>query len=258
MPFIKILGAYGGKAQNMHLTSLQISQNSVIDAGNLIDALGSEVRNIDHIFLSHSHLDHIVDIPFLIDDTFSLRKTPLKIYGQEGTLQNLQKNVLNWEIWPDFSQIQLIDSDHKAVEFVPMKLDTPYDFGEYSITPTQNNHTASSNGYIIEKEDSAILFTSDTYCCDSIWETLNNNKKISTIIIDVSFPSRFDKLANDSKHLTPQVLKEELKKLKRNDVTVHINHLKPYFKNELIDEIYSNNLLLNNGTILQSQDIVEF
>ena len=258
MPFIKILGAYGGKAQNMHLSSLQISPNSVIDAGNLIDALGSEVKDIDHIFLSHSHLDHIVDIPFLIDDTFSIRKTPLKIYGQKKTLQNLQKHVLNWEIWPDFSQIPLIDSNHKAVEFIPIELNSLYDFGEFKITAIENNHTDSSNGFIVEKEDSAILFTSDTYCCDTIWETLNSNQQISTLIIDISFPSRFEQLAYDSKHLTPKLLKEELKKLIRTDVTIHVNHLKPYFKNELIDEIYSNNLLLNHGTILQSQDIIEF
>lgn len=258
MPFIKILGAYGGKAQNMHLTSLQISSNSVIDAGNLIDALGSEVRSIDHIFLSHAHLDHIVDIPFLIDDTFSLRKTPLKIYGQDKTLDILKKHVLNWEIWPDFSQIPLIDSDHKAVEFVPIYLNSTYEFDDYKITAVENNHTNSSNGYIIEKENSAILFSADTYCCDSLWDTINTNKKISTLIIDVSFPSRFEQLAFDSKHLTPKLLKEELKKLERTDVSIHINHLKPSFKNELIDEIYSYNLLLNNGTILQSQDIVEF
>ena len=258
MPFIKVLGAYGGKANNMHLTSLQISQHSVIDAGNLIDSLGSDVRNIDHIFLSHSHLDHIVDIPFLIDNTFSQRKKPLKIYGQKGTIQNLQDHVLNWEIWPDFSQISLIDSDHKAVEFIPIELNTPIEFDEYSITAIKNNHTSSSNGYIIKKEGSSIFFTSDTYICDNIWDVINNDKTISTVIIDVSFPSKFEQLAFDSKHLTPKVLQKELLKLQRKEITLHINHLKPHFKHELINEIYSSELLLNGGMVLQAQDIIEF
>jgi ribonuclease BN (tRNA processing enzyme) len=258
MPSIMILGANGGRAKNMHLTSLQISQNSVIDAGNLIDALEDNVKDIDHIFLTHSHLDHIIDIPFLIDDTFTLRKTPLKIYGQKSTLNSLKKHILNGEIWPDFSQIPLIGSDHKAIEFIPIYLNTPYKFEEYCITAIDNNHTESSNGYLIEKENSAILFSSDTYCSNTIWDTINHNKKITTLIIDISFPSRYEQLAFDSKHLTPKLLKKELEKLHRSDITIHVNHLKPSFKNELIDEIYSYDILLNNGTIIQSQDIIEF
>jgi ribonuclease BN (tRNA processing enzyme) len=258
MASIKILGAYGGKANGMDLTSLQISPNSVIDAGNLIDALGSDVQNIDNVFITHAHLDHLVDIPFLIDDTFSLRKTPLKIYGQKENLNHLKNHILNWDIWPDFSQIPLIDSDHKAVEFIEIKLDKTLQFDQFDITAIANNHTSSSNGYIISKNDSSILFTSDTYCCDSLWHRVNSDLRISTVIIDVSFPSQYEQLAHDSKHLTPKLLKQELQKLQRDDVTIHINHLKPYFKNELIEQIYSYELLLNNGSILQSQDIVEF
>ena len=34
-------------------------------------SLGKKARKIDHIFLSHCHLDHIIDIPFLIEGTKS-------------------------------------------------------------------------------------------------------------------------------------------------------------------------------------------
>jgi len=258
MPFIKILGAFGGKSKNMHLTSLQVSNNCVIDAGNLIDPLGDDIKNIDHIFISHSHLDHIVDIPFLIDDTFSARDKPLKIYGQEKNLQHLQKHILNWEIWPDFSEIPLYQSTHKAVEFIPIKLNEPMVFEEFTITAIENNHTPSSNGYIITKDDHSILFTSDTYCCDSIWEHVNSDTRISAVIIDVSFPSSFEKLAFDSKHLTPKLLQDELKKLKRDDVSIYINHLKPSFKDVVTQEIEELQLLLNNGSILHSGVSIDF
>ncbi|MEA2017417.1 MAG: 3',5'-cyclic-nucleotide phosphodiesterase [Campylobacterota bacterium] len=257
-PFIKVLGAYGGKATNMQLSSLQLSKETVLDAGNLVEGLGNGIKNVNHIFVTHSHLDHILDIGFLIDATFNIRTIPLKVYGRKKTLENIKKHILNWEIWPDFTQIDLIDSNLKAIELIDIELNETIEVDGCKIKAIENNHTTSSNGYVIEKEDSAILFTSDTYCCDGIWNEVNNNSKISTVIVDVSFPSKLDQLALDSKHLTPKLLKEELTKLKRDDVTIHINHIKPFCKNEVVEEIIKNDLLLNNGAILEAQDVVEF
>ena len=257
-PSIKVLGAYGGKATNMQLTSLQLSKEIALDAGNLVEGLGNGIKNINHIFITHSHLDHILDIGFLIDATFDIRTTPLKVYARKETLESIKKHIFNWEIWPDFTQINLIDSDLKAIELIEIELNETIEIDDCKIKAIKNNHTDSSNGYIIEKGNSAILFTSDTYCCDDIWEEVNNNDKISSVIIDVSFPSRLDQLAFDSKHLTPELLKEELKKLKRSDVRIYINHIKPFCKNEVVEEIIKGDLLLNNGAILEAQDVVEF
>jgi phosphoribosyl 1,2-cyclic phosphodiesterase len=62
---IKILGAYGGKSTNMALTSIQLSKKVVLDAGNILEGLGNGSKNINHLFITHSHLDHINDIGFL-------------------------------------------------------------------------------------------------------------------------------------------------------------------------------------------------
>jgi cAMP phosphodiesterase len=255
---IKILGAYGGKSTNMALTSIQLSKEVVLDAGNILEGLGNGSKNINHLFITHSHLDHINDIGFLIDATFEIRDVPLRVYGRKKTLEDIHNHILNWDIWPDFTQINLIDSQHKAIELIEIDIGETIDVDGCKITAIENNHTPSSNGYIIEKNGSAILFTSDTYCCDDIWDHVNNNKKISSVIVDVSFPSRMAQLASDSKHLTPALLKDELSKLKRDDVTIHINHIKPSYKVELVKEIYKTDVLLNNGMILEAQDVVDF
>ena len=256
---IKILGAYGGKATNMQLTSLQLSKEIVLDAGNILEGLGNGMRNINYVFITHAHLDHINDIGFLIDATYENRTEPLKIYAQKNTLDSIHKHILNWEIWPDFTQINLINSQLKAIELIEIKLGETIEIFDCKIKAIPNNHTPSSNGFVIEKRDStAILFSSDTYCCDEIWDEINNNTKITALIIDVSFPSRMDQLAFDSKHLTPKLLKEELKKLKRENITVHINHIKPTYKTEVVREIIKSDLLMNGGTILEAQDVVEF
>ena len=256
-PSIKILGAYGGKATNMALTSLQLSKEVVMDAGNILEGLGNGIKNINHVFVSHSHLDHINDIGFLIDATFEHRKIPLKIYGRKKTLEDIEKHILNWDIWPDFSKINLIGSELKAIELVEIELNKEIEVDGCKIKAIENNHTASSNGYVIEKGGKAILFTSDTYCCDSIWEEINNNPKISCVLVDVSFPSRMAQLAFDSKHLTPDLLKDELQKLKRDDITVYVNHIKPAYKIELVKEIIRSDVLLNNGMIVEAQDVIE-
>lgn len=257
-PSIKILGAYGGKATNMQLTSIQVSKEVVIDAGNILEGLGNGIKNINHVFVTHSHLDHINDIGFLIDATFEQREVPLKVYGRKGTLDDIHKHILNWNIWPDFTQIPLLSTQQKAIELIPLELNETIEVDGCKLKVIENNHTNSSNGYVIEKEGSSLLFTSDTYCCDKIWEEINNNPKISSVIVDVSFPSRMEQLAFDSKHFTPDILKQELQKLTRDDVTVHINHMKPSYKTELVKEIFKSDILLNEGMILEAQDVIEF
>jgi cAMP phosphodiesterase len=255
---IKILGAYGGKATNMQLTSLQLSKEVVLDAGNILEGLGNGIKNVNHVFITHSHLDHINDIGFLIDATFETRTESLKIYSQRKTLDDIHKYILNWDIWPDFTTINLIGTNIPAVELIEIKLNEVVEVDGCKMKAIPNNHTPSSNGFVIEKDNSAILFTSDTYCCDSIWEEVNNNEKITAVIIDVSFPSRMAQLAYDSKHLTPALLLEELKKLKRDNIAIHVNHIKPSYKVELLTEIIKSDVLLNKGTILEAQDVVEF
>ena len=257
-PSIKILGAYGGKATNMQLTSLQLSKEVVLDAGNILEGLGNGIKNVNHVFITHSHLDHINDIGFLIDATYETRTESLKIYSQKKTLEDIHNHILNWDIWPDFTKINLIGTTTPAVELIEIKLNEVVEVDGCKLRAIENNHTPSSNGYVIEKENSAILFTSDTYCCDSIWEEVNNDKKISAVIVDVSFPSRMAQLAFDSKHLTPALLSDELKKLKRDDVTVYVNHIKPSYKLELLKEIIKADVLLNNGSLLEAQDVIEF
>lgn len=257
-PSIKILGAYGGKATNMQLTSIQLSKEVVLDAGNILEGLGNGIKNINHVFITHSHLDHINDIGFLIDATFELREETLKVYGRKDNLKDIQEHILNWSIWPDFTKINLITNGLPAVELVEIELGEVVEVDGCKIKAVDNNHTPSSNGYVIEKQNSAILFTSDTYCCDTIWDEVNSNKKITAVIIDVSFPSRMAQLAADSKHLTPALLEDELQKLTRDDISIYINHIKPSHKVELVKEIIRSDVLLNDGNIVEAQDVIEF
>jgi len=229
---MKLLGVYGCKTKDKFTTCLQISSNIVIDAGNIMD-LGYKAKEIDYIFLTHSHLDHICDIPFLIDNFFSYRKKPIYIFGLKDTLDSLKNYIFNGHIWPDFHQIELLNRECKAIEFIEIGESETKIVDGVEIESIKSNHLIPTLGYIINKKT---LFTGDTYTNEILKNRLNSDLKIKNLIIDVSFPSRMDKLAFDSKHLTPKLLKEFLSEV-REGLNVYIYHLKPQFEEEIIEEL---------------------
>ena len=59
MNYLKVLGSSGNKSKIRGTTSFQISKDILVDAGNIINSLDEESYKINHIFLTHAHLDHI-------------------------------------------------------------------------------------------------------------------------------------------------------------------------------------------------------
>jgi HD-GYP domain-containing protein (c-di-GMP phosphodiesterase class II) len=254
---IKILGAFGNKSPKGGMTCIQVSDNIVIDAGNILESLDKEAFKINHIFITHTHLDHIIDIPFLIDMSFDTRQQSLIIYGLDQNITYLKNHFFNGYIWPDFSSINLKNSKQKAIIFKQLKLNETINIDNYFFKPVKTTHTQSSCGYVITKDKDSLFFTSDTYICKNIWDEVNSNKSIKSIIIETSFPSRLEELAHLSKHLTPKLLKNELKNLKRDDVVVYLNHLKTEYIDEITAECKKYKLLLNNGHILSNGALID-
>lgn len=258
MDSIEFLGTGGTRTPTQGTTCLHVSDHCVIDAGNLINTFGDNIFTIEHIFLTHSHLDHIIDIPFLADLFVTQKKVSLKIYGLKSTLDDLRQFIFNHRVWPNFEEITLIGHTEKTIELIELELETPYNIDDISLTPFKTNHTEGSCGYIIKKNGAGILFTADTYRCDRIWELLDERPEIHTLITEVSFPSEFAKLANDSKHLTPALLADELKKCKRDDFTLCVMHLKALFVKSIVEELNTLHLLRNGGKVLIDGDKVKY
>lgn len=258
MEYIEFLGTGGTRTPTQGTTCLRVSDHCVIDAGSLINTFGDDVFTIEHIFLTHSHLDHIIDIPFLADLFVTQKKVSLKIYGLKATLDDLRQFIFNHRVWPNFEEITLIGHAEKTIELIELELETPYNVDDVTLTPFKTSHTEGSCGYIIEKNGSGILFTADTYKCDRIWELLDEYPHIHTLITEVSFPSSFEKLAYDSRHLTPALLADELKKCHRENFVLSVMHLKALFMAPIIEELNSLQLLRNGGKALIDGDRVNY
>ena len=238
---ITVLGAYGTKSKGYGTSSFLLNKKNVIDAGNLLEALNIESIEIENIWISHSHLDHIIDIAYILDNYFNLRKKPLNIIGLPQTIKAIKENFLNNTIWPDFSKIKLNGSDEMAVTYTEIECNKEYNIGddEY-IKAFPTDHTVPSCGYIYTKEKSSILITADTYSLDSLYKEIENNKNITTLVVECSFPNELENLAKESKHLTPKLLFKQLEKLKNSNLSLCINHIKPSYLKKIIDEIEEN------------------
>jgi HD-GYP domain-containing protein (c-di-GMP phosphodiesterase class II) len=254
---IRILGAQGSRAEKANTTCIQVTKNTLIDAGNIIQGLGEDARYIDNIFLSHSHLDHIIDSAFLIDNFFVKRTKSLKIHGLPETLDTLKKHFFNWEIWPDFSMINLINTDIPSLEFIPIEFGKEYKVeNNITLTPIEAVHTVPTCGYLIKADEGSIVFSGDTFKNEKLWELIDKNNDIKAVMIDVSFPNIQARLAKDSKHLTAKFLEEDISILKREDVSIYINHIKPFYKKEIVSELQE--IGISEQNILTDGEIISF
>ncbi|MBU0925932.1 HD domain-containing protein [bacterium] len=256
MNYIKILGASGSKAKNLNTTSFQIYKDIVIDAGNILNALGDEARHINHIFLTHSHADHITDLPFIIETFFDKRETPLTIYALEETLDVLKKHSFNDVIWPDFTKIKLLNKNEFSLILKPIKYNEIIKIHNYSIKAIKANHIAGSCGFVIIKNHQGFIISGDTYINPDIWEEINSNDDIKSLIIECSYPDKLQELAQITKHLTPELIAKGLETIKRKNLSVFYYHLKPSYKKELLKDIKKNKLLNYNGKILNEGDVI--
>lgn len=235
---ITILGAYGTKGEDAGTSSFLLNEHHAIDAGNLLQPLKERVAGIEVIWLTHSHLDHIIDIAYILDSYFGERKKPLRLMGLPSTLEAVRTHMLNDVIWPDFSKIPMNGSSCKSVEYVPIEPGVCYRVDEtMKIEAFETDHTVPSCGYIVKNRGSAVLITADTYSLDKVVELVDRNEEIKTLVIECSFPSSMEKLAAESKHLTPELLFEKLKPLEKRGLALCINHIKPLYETVIKEEI---------------------
>jgi len=255
---IKILGAYGTRSDSCGSSAFLLNDTHVLDAGNLLTPLKDKCADIETIWLTHSHLDHISDIAFVLDNYYEQRKKTLRICGLKETLDTLKKHFFNHKIWPDFSEISLYHSNDMSMVYEEIEYGKVYPIGdETTIKAFPTDHTVASCGYMVENESSAVLISADTHDLGSVLTMVKEEEKLTTLVIECSFPSSMDALAKKSKHLTPKLLFNALKCIENKDIKLYINHLKPSYKKIITKEIEA---LKNewNVTILGDGDSIRF
>ncbi|MDD2928963.1 MAG: 3',5'-cyclic-nucleotide phosphodiesterase [Sideroxydans sp.] len=252
---LRVLGCSGGIGGNFRTTSLLIDHDVLIDAGTGLGDLSlAEMSVIDHVFVTHSHLDHIACLPLLVDSVGFMRDKPLLIHATAETMAILQQHVFNWEIWPDFAEIPNL---HQPVmRYEEIKVGETVDIGGRKLTPLPVNHVVPAVGFRIDSGQASLAFSGDTTTCNELWEAVNRIPNLRYLIVETAFSDAEKELAVLSKHLCPSMLADELKKLKL-DPEIFITHLKPGEVELTMREI-SERVQGVNPRILQNGQTFEF
>jgi phosphoribosyl 1,2-cyclic phosphodiesterase len=110
---LKVLGCSGGIGGTHRTTSMLLDEDILIDAGTGVGDLSlNEMAKIDHVFVTHSHLDHVTSIPFIVDSVGYMRSKPLTVHATQPTQEILKQHLFNWKLWPDFSEIPSKSKPH--------------------------------------------------------------------------------------------------------------------------------------------------
>ena len=232
---LKILGCSGGIGGDLRTTSILVDHDVLIDAGTGVGDLSiGELALIDHIFVTHSHLDHVTSIAFLVDTVGWMRDKPLTLYGTPETLGILREHLFNWKLWPDFTQIP--DAKNPVLRYEPIQLGVTKLLGTRRFTALPANHVVPAVGYHIDSGKTSLVFTGDTTTNDALWKQVNAIANLRYLIVETALSDRERDLAIASKHLCPSLLAEELDKLKLFP-EIYITHLKPREAELIMEEI---------------------
>lgn len=223
---LRVLGCSGGiGGRHLRTTSLLVDHDILIDAGTgLADLSIAELAVIDHVFLTHTHLDHIASLPLMLDTVADRRSKPLIVYGTPAVLTIMRNHIFNWSIWPDFSELPSVDKPF--MRYQPIEVGQTTTLNGRSFTALPVEHTVPAVGYRVDSGQGSLVFSGDTGICDAFWRAVNRIDNLKHVIIECAFSNREQRLAMLSKHLCPDLLAAELQKLER-ECEIHITHLKP-------------------------------
>lgn len=233
---LRVLGCSGGELPRHKTTCFLLDDRLALDAGALTSSLSLEdLLKVDDIVLTHSHFDHVKDVPLMADLLVGRRRTPVRIHASIGCARTLRESVFNGELWPDFTRIP--DARRPVLEIVPFDPARPFKVGRFTFRPAPVCHPVESVGFVISDGRSELAISGDTGPTVAFWKKVNAARKLGALLVELSFPNDLQGLADVSGHLTPNTLATELAKLTRNGFPVLLYHLKPAYAAQLRREV---------------------
>lgn len=233
---IKVLGASGSEVSGHRCPAFCVDDTILLDAGTIGLSLNiQEESRIRHIFLTHSHFDHIKGLPFMLDNLVTReRETCVTVASAKEVIDSLRKNIFNDRIWPDFTRIPSPEAPVLRYQTVPISREVRYD--GYRLVLIKVHHTVPAFGIILTGPGGeSIAYTGDTGPTDRFWKAVEKYR-VRHLIAESSFPNRLEELARKTGHLTPALLHAEIAKMKSPPEHIYLMHAKPQYFPEVEQE----------------------
>ncbi len=220
-----MLGAYGGSSPWHRQTSFLLDGTVSLDAGALTQSLTLEEQaRVRSIIITHSHLDHVASLPFLVENVFGRAKGAIEIVATREVAGLLQEHLFNDAIWPDFTRIP----NHllPAITFRVIEAGVPFRVDGLTAMAVPVSHVVPTFGYLVWNDGACVVFSSDTGPTEALWAEARRRADLKAIFVECSFPDAMAEIAEVSKHLTPATLRAEMAKFPPG-VPVNLYHMKP-------------------------------
>lgn len=231
---LTLLGCNGGIGGNGRQTTCYLLGDSVlVDAGTGLGTLPlEEMLRIDHIVLTHAHLDHIACLPLLIDSVAGQRSSPVQVWALPEVIDILASHIFNDKIWPDFTKIPTSEQPFMTLN----RMNGPLELAGLRITALPASHGIPACGLRVESKGVAIAFSGDTTDCAGFWEALAKDASLRAVVVECSYPSSMSELALLSMHLHTSALLPRLAALPQSVAAVVV-HRKPGLEEKIADEL---------------------
>ncbi|PIP12451.1 MAG: hypothetical protein COT45_05695 [bacterium (Candidatus Stahlbacteria) CG08_land_8_20_14_0_20_40_26] len=180
---------------------------------------GYTYNDIDHIFYTHFHVDHISDLaPFIFASKYPLapRRRDVNIVAPRGIKKFWDRlSVLYGEqLIPSLYSINILTPE----EFIP---------NGWKLKTAQLPHTEESIGYRVEKGEKVFVYSGDTGYSEELIEL---GKNADALVLECSFPQEVQG------HLYPQLAGRVAREC--NAKLLLLTHIYPVMKEEeIITEI---------------------
>lgn len=229
---IRVLGCSGAIAADSRTTAFLLDDRVLIDAGTGVGDLPLDaLAAIDHILVSHSHLDHVLSIALLADSVMRRRdlasRGPIRVHALPETLQALRAHIFNGAIWPDFTRLP--SAERPVLAFEPFAVGDALTVAGRQVEVLPAAHTVPAVGFAVRGARGWWVYTGDTGPNAALWQRLAQ-LTVTDLVIETAFSDDERQLARISRHLCPTALVSELQHLHgpgHDRVEVHITHIKP-------------------------------
>ena len=249
---IKVLGASGSGVRGHSLPSLLIDGRILLDAGGIADSLDLAAQErIEYVFVTHAHLDHVRDIPFLAENVSAARRVrPVIVFARREVIADIRKHILNKKIWPDFTTIP---NEAKPI-MVLESMKGAVRIDGFLVSPYGVTHTVPATGFLVQKDGKNLFYTGDTGPTRKTWKRLRG-RRLDCLIMEISYPDSLKGLALKTGHLSPSLFLEELSHIEPKPQRVFVTHVKTRYRMEIEKEVKAAGLetvhILDGGEIIR-------
>jgi ribonuclease BN (tRNA processing enzyme) len=224
-------------ARRQYVSSYLINGSVAVDAGCVgLHGTPQEQGLVRHVFLTHAHADHTASLPVFLENVWTGSDTCPVIYGSRETLDSLQRHMFNGVIWPDF-----VDLSRRMPPFLALSTlesEVPVEAEGLRVTPVMVDHLIPTFGFVISDGSSAVIFGGDSGATRRLWEVAHETPGLKAVFLEASFPNSMTRLAEVSRHLTPEMFGAEAAKIPAG-VKIIAVHLKVRYREELIRELFA-------------------